>query len=263
MPAATSAELRRSASSAVMPQWASCRCSSARVGAELLVANSTRTPAPRSRATASSTPGMGCPVSHTTPSRSRTQVPSGGGGHIGPRLTGLLRLGRPWPSWRWTGDELVLHMRALEKAEGVHGDIRVPLSAVTRGPLRRRPVARAARASGRPGTGLPNVIAVGTRRGGFGKDFAAVHGKGPAVVVELDGRRVRAARRHRGRRGRPGAGGSREARRPGLTGRAARRSAVGPGRLEADGAGHVALGDEADDALALEHAGARTAGAGT
>ena len=38
-----------------------------------------------------------------------------------------------------------------------------------------------------PGTGWPNVIAVGTRRGGFGKDFAAVHGKGPAVVVELEG----------------------------------------------------------------------------
>ena len=29
------------------------------------------------------------------------------------------------------------------------------------------------------------MIAVGTRRGSFGKDFAAVHGKGPAVVVEL------------------------------------------------------------------------------
>ncbi len=38
-----------------------------------------------------------------------------------------------------------------------------------------------------PGTGLPDVIAVGTRRGSFGKDFAAVHGKGPAVVVELEG----------------------------------------------------------------------------
>jgi hypothetical protein len=34
---------------------------------------------------------------------------------------------------------------------------------------------------------VPDVIAVGTRRGGFGKDFAAVHGKGPAVVVELEG----------------------------------------------------------------------------
>ena len=28
---------------------------------------------------------------------------------------------------------------------------------------------------------------MGTRRGGFGKDFAAVHGQGSAVVVELDG----------------------------------------------------------------------------
>jgi hypothetical protein len=31
------------------------------------------------------------------------------------------------------------------------------------------------------------VIAVGTRRGKFGQDFAAVHGQGPAVVVELAG----------------------------------------------------------------------------
>ena len=34
-----------------------------------------------------------------------------------------------------------------------------------------------------PGTGLPTVIAVGTRRGRFGKDYAAVHGKGPPAVV--------------------------------------------------------------------------------
>jgi hypothetical protein len=32
---------------------------------------------------------------------------------------------------RTDGDEVVLHMRALEKAEGFHGDIRIPLSAVT------------------------------------------------------------------------------------------------------------------------------------
>ena len=84
------------------------------------------------------------------------------------------------------GDELVLHMRALEKAEGFHGDIRVPLSAVTavRVVDDAWPELRGMRA---PGTGVPNVIAVGTRRGGFGKDFAAVHGKGPAVVVELAG----------------------------------------------------------------------------
>jgi 2-methylcitrate dehydratase PrpD len=38
-----------------------------------------------------------------------------------------------------------------------------------------------------PGTGIPGVIAVGTRRGSFGKDFAVVHGKEIAVVVDLDG----------------------------------------------------------------------------
>jgi hypothetical protein len=84
------------------------------------------------------------------------------------------------------GDELVLHLRAIEKAEGAHRDIRVPLSAVTavRSVDDPWPELRGIRA---PGTGLPNVIAVGTRRGNFGKDFAAVHGKGPAVVVELEG----------------------------------------------------------------------------
>jgi len=32
---------------------------------------------------------------------------------------------------RAEGDQLVLHLRSMEKAEGFHGDIRVPLSAVT------------------------------------------------------------------------------------------------------------------------------------
>jgi hypothetical protein len=84
------------------------------------------------------------------------------------------------------GADLVLRLRAIEKAEGAHRDIRVPLSSVTavRAVEDPWPELRGIRA---PGTGLPNVIAVGTRRGNFGKDFAAVHGKGPAVVVELEG----------------------------------------------------------------------------
>jgi hypothetical protein len=83
-------------------------------------------------------------------------------------------------------DELVLHMTGLEKAEGFHGDIRVPLRAVSdvRTVDTAWPELRGLRA---PGTGMPKVIAVGTRRGDFGKDFAAVHGPGPAVVVELTG----------------------------------------------------------------------------
>jgi uncharacterized protein len=84
------------------------------------------------------------------------------------------------------GYELVLHMHPLEKAEGFHGDIRLPLSAVdtVRFVDNPWPELRGIRS---PGTGVPEVIAVGTRRGGFGKDFAAVHGRGPAVVVELTG----------------------------------------------------------------------------
>jgi hypothetical protein len=83
------------------------------------------------------------------------------------------------------GDDLVLHLGGLERVEGFHGDIRVPLRAVVavRVVDDAWPELRGIRA---PGTGLPDVIAVGTRRGGFGKDFAAVHGTGPAVVVELE-----------------------------------------------------------------------------
>jgi len=33
----------------------------------------------------------------------------------------------------------------------------------------------------------PGTLAVGTWRGGFGKDFAVVHGHGPGVVVEVAG----------------------------------------------------------------------------
>ena len=80
----------------------------------------------------------------------------------------------------------MLHLHAVEKAEGLHRDIRVPLTTVdsVRAVDNPWPELRGVRA---PGTGVPDVVAVGTRRGGFGKDFAAVHGRGPAVVVELSG----------------------------------------------------------------------------
>ena len=84
------------------------------------------------------------------------------------------------------GTDLVLHMSGVEKVEGMRGDVSVPLSAVT--------TARAVpdvwdelRGVRAPGTGVPGMIAVGTRRGAFGKDFAVVHGHGPGVVVELSG----------------------------------------------------------------------------
>jgi hypothetical protein len=85
---------------------------------------------------------------------------------------------------RVDGSELFLELSTMEKAEAVHGNVRVPLTAVQDVRLVDDPwpELRGIRA---PGTGIPGKIAVGTRRGGFGKDFAVVHGKGAAVVVEL------------------------------------------------------------------------------
>ncbi len=82
--------------------------------------------------------------------------------------------------------DFVLHLSGLEKLEGFRGDITVPRSSVQVVRWVADPWAelRGIRA---PGTGIPGLVAVGTRRGNGIKDFAAVHGKGPAIVVELVG----------------------------------------------------------------------------
>lgn len=82
--------------------------------------------------------------------------------------------------------DVVLHLTRLERLEAFRGDIRVPRSTVhtIRWVLDPWPELRGIRA---PGTGFPGVIAVGTRRGTGIRDFAAVHGRRPAVVVELEG----------------------------------------------------------------------------
>jgi hypothetical protein len=85
------------------------------------------------------------------------------------------------------GETLILHLSLLERLGGfVHGDAQVRLTSV-----------RSARASDdpwselrgirMPGTGWPGKIALGTRRFSGGKDFVAVYGRGPAVIVELAG----------------------------------------------------------------------------
>jgi hypothetical protein len=84
------------------------------------------------------------------------------------------------------GDELVLDLSGLEKAEGFHGSIRVPVSAVRDLRYVEDPWSEL-RGMRAPGTGLPGVVAVGTRRGSGYKDFAAIHGKGPGILVELEG----------------------------------------------------------------------------
>jgi hypothetical protein len=87
------------------------------------------------------------------------------------------------------GDELVLHLSAAEKAEAVHGDLRVPLSA-----LREVEVIEDAHSWTGIGVGfkvglrLPGVAAVATVRGHGEKVFVAVHGGTPrGVRVRLAG----------------------------------------------------------------------------
>ena len=84
------------------------------------------------------------------------------------------------------GADLVVKMSDVEKFEAMHPDVHVPVAAVraVRVVDDAWPELRGIRA---PGTGIPGVIAVGTRRGSFGKDFAVVHGREKAVVVELEG----------------------------------------------------------------------------
>jgi hypothetical protein len=88
------------------------------------------------------------------------------------------------------GNELVLNLSTLEKIGAVHGSIRVPLSAVQVVRVAEDPWSEL-RGMRAPGTGVPGVIALGTRRGTFGADFVSVRGKAPVVIVELEGARFK------------------------------------------------------------------------
>ena len=88
---------------------------------------------------------------------------------------------------RREGDEIVVKLNDLEKAGALHGDVRVPASAVRDVRVSTTPF-RELRGIRAPGAGVPGVIALGTWRSRSGKDFAALYRGGPAVVVELEGR---------------------------------------------------------------------------
>jgi hypothetical protein len=82
------------------------------------------------------------------------------------------------------GPDLVVGLSSMEKLGALRGDVRVPLSTVRSAQVEPDPwaILRGIRA---PGTGIPGVIALGTRRFPGGKDFTAVTGNGPAVRVDL------------------------------------------------------------------------------
>jgi hypothetical protein len=74
------------------------------------------------------------------------------------------------------GDELVLHLTAAEKLDGVHRDLRAPLSSVS-GVEVLDDAHRAAgfRAGVKIGTRIPGVVEVGTVQGRSLRRFVAVH----------------------------------------------------------------------------------------
>jgi hypothetical protein len=82
------------------------------------------------------------------------------------------------------GPDLVVRLSPLEKLGAFRGDVRVPLRTVRSVYVEPDPYS-ALRGIRAPGTGIPGVIALGTRRFPGGEDFAAVEGGGPAVRVDL------------------------------------------------------------------------------
>jgi hypothetical protein len=90
---------------------------------------------------------------------------------------------------RIDGNQLVLHLSAAEKLEGVHGDLRAPLSAVRGVEVlddAHAPVG--VRAGIKIGTRIPGVIEVGVVQGATQRLFAAVHRNTPrGLRVRFEG----------------------------------------------------------------------------
>jgi hypothetical protein len=90
---------------------------------------------------------------------------------------------------RIDGNELVLHLSGAEKIEGLHGDLRAPLSAVRGVEVlddAHAPVG--VRAGMKIGTRIPGVVEVGTVQGLTRRLFAAVHHDTPrGLLVRFEG----------------------------------------------------------------------------
>jgi hypothetical protein len=89
-------------------------------------------------------------------------------------------------AWIETTDaEVIVRLGTWEKLGSLRSDVVVPRARVTSVRVVRRPLSEV-RGLRLPGTALPGVIALGTFRGRFGKDFVAVT-REPAVAIELAG----------------------------------------------------------------------------
>jgi hypothetical protein len=82
-------------------------------------------------------------------------------------------------------DELVVRLSAFEQVAAARHEVRVPRRCVTCICVEPDPWS-ALRGVRAPGTGIPGIVAYGVRRlTGRRPDFAALHGRDPAVRVEL------------------------------------------------------------------------------
>ncbi len=86
------------------------------------------------------------------------------------------------------GDELVVRMKATERLEAVHGEVRVPLGSVKT--VEVLDDAELEVHGFRVGTGIPGSVAIGTFSSRDAKIFAVVHHDTPrGVRVGLEGAR--------------------------------------------------------------------------
>ena len=72
------------------------------------------------------------------------------------------------------GDTLVLQLTPMEKVEGIHGDLRIPLSCVQSVTILEDAI-HAVDGMKMPGTRIPGIVAMGTFMSAEGKMFAIVH----------------------------------------------------------------------------------------
>lgn len=82
---------------------------------------------------------------------------------------------------RVDGNEIVVALSAFEKAESVHGEVRLPRASLAGADILDDAI-RAVHGIRAPGTGIPGMVAVGTYRDSGRKLFAVVHHNTPRGV---------------------------------------------------------------------------------
>jgi hypothetical protein len=83
-------------------------------------------------------------------------------------------------------DAITLHLSGAEKAESLHRDMSFPRTAVTGVRVVSSGMDEVAGFK-LVGAGIPGVLMVGTWRSQRSSTFAACHGTGPAIVIDLAG----------------------------------------------------------------------------